>query len=659
MEPISLPGIPHIDQKILDKIDDKSLIELALTDRKVKNLVDDVNADLWKRRIRKNFPDALKYKKDSTYKDYYINLKRYLRSDLSNTQFYAVLKEDPEFDIDDINSARISSALNYMQFEVADYMFSLDFRPYIVYYLLSKSPKTFIWLWDHEIEFTNDSLFDVTFYQNKDNEMMREVMRTLYTEGLEAFKMKNPTGKYEYRARMFQELFTQNMMPALFFIELYDLIDNMIKELDIHLDQSILGEVITSKSKSFEEIREIIEKYNIETHTDMLNWALDAEWVEFFDFATTLTPPLLPDQGVFNSALSLVSYNVVHFEIFKKIVDIMDKNQIEYEYDQEHIDHIIFRLKYRKGYGIHYPADGEPVQIKIDYEGDKQTEVWQWFLERGDVPTFNRIKNILINPLGVQLGFLLLHYVTDDTLNLLLSTTRIPPELLSLYLEYIIYKDIRVNIEVIEERIHFLYQSRSVRSLLAERNMIFFDWLDQIVDKLEGDDKSFIEISDDLIDLNMTALANKISSRLNLPPIGRDIDYDLKINEIIDTDILDDISQVLNREIHPRAFSTNAILVVDKLDYMVDLESYTDLTEKELRELAEDLILLHLTSLAKKIFDRWGLELTDRIYNRWDNVFVIKRKIELFGVLPELSYFEGQMIDMDLESIQKLLESYE
>lgn len=657
MEQIVLTGIPHVDNKILDRIDDVSLIKLATSDRAVQKLVEDPNSDLWKRRIMKNFPGALDYKKNLSYKDYYINLRRYLKSDLSNNEFYKTLMNSEDGDQPDENTARITTTLHYNQFQVADYMFSLGYRPLLTFNLFDNSERTFIWLWDHELEFDSEILFEAIYSKYTDEELMREVITTLYGEGSEAFKMENPTGKYEYQARMFQELFTQELMPGLFFIGLHELIDLMIQDLGIHPDHRLVNDVISNKSKSPEEIKDIMDKYHIEPHEEMLIWAINAGWIEFFDGALNFNPPLLPNQGILDMITSSIPNQPINFLTFKKIFSIIEDHNIPYVWNQEIIDEGVFMLKYDENYGIHYPSIEEVLKVKIDYEGDKQTEVWQWFLERELIPSPAVISKIVKSRLGVQLVLLLLQYKPNYILEHLLKSRKVAIALLSLYLQYICHKDITINVSVIYEKIHSIY----VRKVLfTERTTMFIDWLDQVIsdyDILSGDRDMFIQMSKDLAHLRMHSLATKIVSRFELPPVSREEEYEY--NVVIGEDILYKIKDIFTREKRHRSFNFSDRIVIDGLYDIDDNDMDTYLTVEQLTDLVETLILLNLTSLAKKMFDIWIPPLTIRIYNRWDNVFVIKRKIELFGVLPELSYFEGQMIDMDLESIQQLLESYE
>lgn len=63
------------DRMILEKLDDKDLFNALLTNKYFYSLTDE---NFWKRRLLERYPNTVEYKKNETWKQYYLKMVYYI-----------------------------------------------------------------------------------------------------------------------------------------------------------------------------------------------------------------------------------------------------------------------------------------------------------------------------------------------------------------------------------------------------------------------------------------------------------------------------------------------------------------------------------------------------------------------------------------------------
>lgn len=610
---MSLTGAYRTNLKIWLKLADRDLINLALTDRELAGLVRDVNSELWIKKIEENFPGALKYKKkDNSYKNYYINLVRTKEGDIKNYYFLHSLKKFKDERLEYHRVKRIMIALHDKQYDVADYLFSLGYVPFVPDPVFSGGEDDYLWFWNHQLPFISNRITYDHLYNSitkGDVNAWKTILTTIYEEGWASLNNKHKTDQDRYREKLFIEIFDQRMIDTLVGLDLFDLVDRMVEDLNISPSSKAIDNMI-GDHKSIQEIDYVVKTYNIEPDEGWLSASIDG-YPEFFDYAPKLNPPLLPDQNFLSNTIQIIEYNYNIFKVFLKILSIMDEYDIEYVIEDESVQTNIFTTFNKESYGLNLGLMEDP-----EY---KANEVWNWFLDKGFIPTSDTIVD-QIRLKNVQLVFLFIHRFYNTTFKYLLRRSE------EIYLSYLI--DQRRKIDV----------SQVVRALNGHHlKLPVINWLDYLVefyDNLDGTEEDYQNLIDILMKEQVTYLAGKFAYKFGF----RKIDPDYYYTDLWDTNtIIDDITKNKYRE----GTSKRSFYIYDKLNYLFGNcdhraeTPHSQITEDQLEKLVIALIRQGSIILARRIIDQFDVKINDPIYDIGiDSIYLIDIKMNLFNIVP-------------------------
>lgn len=343
-EEIVLTGQPFIDHKILNYLDDAELHHLFDTDKTAAKYKTDEN--FWRDRIDHYYPGASKFKNKST----------------SNSNYYHRLSKY------EMSNEGATKAAHNSDYSVLNYMYSIGYIPKVAPQIYNKGNiKIFIWLKEHNIDFREESLIDsmeyIEYIENVKD--IDEVIMYLYEN------------KYPFSEEILRPIICNGR---------FEIADMLIEKLDLMVPRDILYSAIVKENP--ELLDEIIRRYDLYPD-DIVRFkdeGINLGWGEFFDYTITMTPPIYPNDDDLNNAIENISLLYNYFVMTKSILRISEEHELNLEYNPEVID-FVFSLRYDQNYGIKYDNERD----NFSYPGDQQLEIWEWFLSRKMLPTYDYI----------------------------------------------------------------------------------------------------------------------------------------------------------------------------------------------------------------------------------------------------------------------------